>query len=139
LSKFVLDCSVAVAWHFEDEPEPYADRVLDALKVQRAYVPVLFFYEVANALLVAERKGRTTASKADAFFSEFATLPLEIDSELPLVSGPRTMALARNHHLAAYDATYLELAKRYGLPLATLDQALRKAAPEAGVSILFES
>lgn len=135
MSDFVLDCSIAMAWHFEDEADAYAEAVLDALKTQRARVPVLFCHEVANVLLVAERKQRTTRVKADAFWSELEALPIEIDATSPLESSARVFALARAHELTAYDATYLELAERLRLPLLTLDNDLRRAAASAAVSI----
>lgn len=127
-----------MAWHFEDEPEPYADRVLDCLRTHQAFVPVLFFYEVANALLFAERKQRTTTVKTDALFDQLAVLPLEMDREPPLKNRSSIMALARAHRLTAYDAAYLELDQCHHLPKATLDGRHREAAFQIGDHLVFQ-
>lgn len=133
---FVLDASVALAWSFRDERNAYAHRMLRHLEHDPALVPVVWPLEVANGLLVAERRGRLTAADVAAVCAALADLPIEC-SELTLEQafGP-VLDLARAHGLSAYDAAYLELAMREGLPLASQDDALRAAAQRAGVPLV---
>lgn len=130
---FVLDGSLAVAWHFEDETDAYADAVETALAATAAAVPALWPLEVANALVVGERRGRTTEAKVSQFLALLQALPIRVDTETALRAWHDTMHLARAHALSVYDASYLELALRRGLPLASLDGPLKKAAAAVGV------
>lgn len=139
LRTFVLDASVAVAWCFEDETTAYTERVFDGLTGgAEAYVPLLWPYEVANSLMVAERRDRTTSGKVARFLDRLAKLPITTD---PTAGSPmgrafnEVLSVARQYRLAVYDAAYLELAMRLGLPLASLDHSLRKAAEAAGVAL----
>ena len=132
---FVVDASVALAWHFEDEASEYADRVLERLREDRAAAPSIWSLEVANALLVAERRGRLSPAKVARAVELLLELPISIhDVAAELVLGP-VLDLARAHGLSAYDAVYLELAMRQGLPLATQDEALRAATQRVGVPL----
>lgn len=124
----VLDCSVVLAWCFEDESSRYADRVLAHLETGEAHVPTIWPLEVANALLVAERRKRLAEADAGRFVSLLEGLPIAVDSDTPNQAFGPTMRLARSAGLSAYDAAYLELAMRRGLPIATLDAKLKKAA-----------
>jgi predicted nucleic acid-binding protein len=133
--QFILDSSVALAWAFEDESDPYADRVGDALPDARAFVPSLWPVEVGNALLVGERRKRTTEVKVTQFLTLLQTQPITVDDETAGRAWQETLTLARAHQLSAYDATYLELAIRRGLPLATLDEKLKAAAVAIGVPL----
>jgi predicted nucleic acid-binding protein len=130
---FVLDCSVAVAWFFEDEASAYAQAVEDSLASSAAVVPSLWRLEVANALLMGERRERTTEAKVTQFLTLLNSLPITVDDEAPGRAWSDVLHLAREHNLTAYDAAYLELALRRGLPLATLDERLKAAAEVAGV------
>ena len=133
---FVVDASVALAWHFEDEASEYADRVLERLREDRAAAPSIWSLEVANALLVAERRGRLSPAKVSRAVELLLELPISIhDVAAESVLGP-VLDLARAHGLSAYDAVYLELAMREGLPLATQDEALRAATQRVGVPLL---
>ncbi len=132
---FVLDCSVAVAWLFEDETSRETDALLDALRLDAALVPALWHLEVGNVLTMAERRGRITPSQVAASLELLAALPIRTESLQPRLI-PGIVALARNERLTAYDAAYLDLALRHGLPLATLDEALRKAAHRLQVPLL---
>ena len=133
---FVVDASVALAWHFEDEASEYADRVLERLREDRAAAPSIWSLEVANALLVAERRGRLSPAKVARAVELLLELPISIhDVAAELVLGA-VLDLARAHGLSAYDAVYLELAMREGLPLATQDEALRAATQRVGVPLL---
>jgi len=133
---FVLDASLALAWHFEDEVSEYADRVLDRLGEDQAVVPSLWALEIANALVVAERRGRLSPADVARAAELFLELPISIQ-EMPTDSalGP-VLDLARAHGITAYDAAYLELAMREGLPIATQDKALRTAAEQVGVLLV---
>jgi predicted nucleic acid-binding protein len=131
---FVLDGSLAVAWHFEDESNAFADAVEDALAVRAAIVPSLWPLEVANALRMGERRGRTTEAKVSQFLALLQALPIRVDDQTVLRAWHDTIHLARAHTLSVYDASYLELALRRGLPLASLDDPLKKAAAAVGVA-----
>lgn len=133
---FVVDASVALAWHFEDEASEYADRILERLRDDRAAVPPVWALEVANALVVAERRGRLSPARVARAVELFSELPISVYdlSVSPALDAVR--ALARAHGLSAYDAAYLELAIREGLPLATQDRALRAAAETVGVPLV---
>lgn len=133
--EFVLDGSVTMAWYFADESNAYADSVLTKLGTARAFVPALWPLEVANTLVVGERRKRSTQAQAAAWLGILESLPIEIDGETPIHAWSRTLSLARSHNLSAYDASYLELALRRGLPLATLDAKLKAAALSLGLSV----
>jgi predicted nucleic acid-binding protein len=132
---FVLDCSVAMAWCFEDECDKYADAVLEALSGTEAVVPAIWPLEVANVLLVAERRKRLMKADTARFAELLGGLPIVVEwmnSESVL---SRVLDNAREFRLSAYDAAYLELAMRQGLALATRDKALRAAAKKGGVRL----
>ena len=130
---FVLDCSIVLAWYFIDESDPYADAVAAALPGASALVPSLFHLELANTLIVGERRKRSTEAQATAFLARLAGLPIIVDGQTVTRAWSETIALARSHGLSAYDAAYLELAARESLPLATLDDKLETAAKAIGV------
>lgn len=132
---FVVDTSVAMAWILDDEATAYTEAVLDQLRVSGATVPAIWPLEVANALLMAERRQRLTQAQALRAIELLSPLPITVeDGQVARAWGP-VRALARAHGLSAYDATYLELATREGLPLATLDGRLRSAAVRVGVPL----
>ncbi len=142
---FVLDSSVTLSWVFEDETirgeaansssGSSPDSVLTRLLGDEAVVPTLWPLEVANALLVGQRRGRLTHSEIQRFLQLLAALPIEIDPETPRVSFHQILPLAREQNLSAYDASYLELALRIGSPLATRDADLIRAASATGESL----
>lgn len=133
---FVLDTSVTMAWCFSDEVTPSSEAVLDELRRTEAFVPSIWPLEVANVLLVAERRQRITMAQASAFAEQLAVLPISVHADsLPEALGP-ILATARSQQLSAYDASYLVLAMREGLPLATLDSRMRAAATQLGVSLI---
>ena len=132
---FVLDNSIAMAWSFEDEVVDYADAVLDRLAECRAIVPTLWPLEVANALLVGERRKRSTEAETLKWTRILSALPIVVDSDTNAHAWSDTLSLARGHNLTAYDAAYLELAIRRGLPLATIDSKLKGAAQSVGVPL----
>ena len=133
--KFVLDASVTLAWCFEDTASPVADHALVALESgSEAGVPALWRLELANVLVIAERRKRLTEADTARFLTLIDGLPIQV---VPEHGTTRSMvALARAHGLTAYDAAYLELALRSGLPLATLDTRLGSAARVAGIKLV---
>lgn len=132
---FVLDCSVTMAWCFVDEATPDTDRIRDTLADVRAVVPSLWPIEVANATIVGERRKRLDEARSGRFLSLLGGLPIVVDDRTVTQAWAETRHLARAHNLSAYDATYLELAIRRGLPLACLDGKLKTAAQAVGVPL----
>ena len=136
MTRLVLDCSVAVAWCFEDEASPALDALLDRVQADGAIVPPLWTLEVANVLLGAARRLRLTRETMHERLTLLDMLPVETDGQ---GNGPvwrsTVLALADTETLTMYDATYLELAIRRGLVLATSDKALRRAATRRGVTV----
>jgi predicted nucleic acid-binding protein len=131
---FVMDASVALSWCFEDEASSYADRVQDMLARDVALVPSIWPFEVANALRTAERRRRLRAAEVMRFAELLHALPIMVDSALlPRALGP-ILAVARACRLTCYDACYVELAVREGIPLATQDKRLQDACAHVGVS-----
>lgn len=132
---FVLDCSVAMSWCFEDEADHYSDRVLDALKEGDCVVPGLWPLEVANVLIIAERRKRLKEADSMRFVDLLQSLPVVMDDETPGRALGATLSIGRENGLTAYDAAYLELAMRRGLPLATRDKTLLAACKKSGVKV----
>ena len=133
----VLDASVALAWSFKDEVSPYATFIVRSAKSARAVGPVIWPLEVNNALISAVRRERIDELVANRIRDTLDRLPVDIDSEIAVASlGQRILRLGIEHGLSAYDASYLELAMRRGLPLATQDERLLRAAGAAGIEIL---
>jgi len=134
-NQFVIDNSVVMAWCFADEESDYADFVLDSLEVNEAIVPAIWPLEVGNVLVVGERRQRLSEADSTRFLSLLYNLPISVDQETPDRMMKEIVALARRHQLSTYDASYLDLAMRRDLPLATRDTALRKAAEQSQVMI----
>ena len=136
MSDLVLDASLALQWFLEDESgRQYGLSVLASLSSKRAAVPILWFYEVGNGLLMAHRRKRITLDQIDGFLTRLKALPIDSAQQPPgeILDLP---ALAQKHSLTNYDAAYLALAMRLSLPLATTDTDLRKAAAAAGVAMV---
>jgi predicted nucleic acid-binding protein len=133
---FVLDCSVTMAWLFADEDELYAASVRDRLDADVAVVPAVWPLEVGNALLVAERRKRVSRADAVRFVGILHQLPIDVDATPTPASLDDVLQMAREAGLSTYDAGYLELAATHGLPLATLDERLKRAARQLGVALL---
>ena len=118
---FVLDASVAASWAFADEGHPIAIAARERLLSEEASAPALWWFEVRNALLMNERRGRLLEADTETFLKDLAVVPVAIDR------APDDVAIyqfARRHRLTFYDAAYLELASRLNAPLATLDKKL---------------
>jgi predicted nucleic acid-binding protein len=130
---FVLDASVSATWCFPDEAHGTAEAAFDLLAGDEAIVPALWWFEIRNILVVNERRGRIDAVETACFLADLERLSIRIDRE---PDSETVLALARKHNLTGYDAAYLELARRQGLPLASLDRALVAAARADGVPLL---
>ncbi len=135
-NNFVVDNSVVMTWCFKDENTKYSDFILDKLEYSTAFVPSIWALEVTNVLLVGERKKRIDESGSTYFMALLAELPIIVDQELPERMLKEIFALARKYKLSTYDASYLDLAMRKGLPIATIDKALLKAAKQSKVPII---
>ena len=131
----VLDASVAITWFVEDESNENAWPLLDSVARDGATVPVVWAFETANALLMAERRGRISPDQRRLATTGLAGLPITIASEGVVQALANTLDLASRHRLTVYDAACLELAVRSRLPLASFDRALRTAALAAGVAL----
>ena len=134
--RFVIDNSIVMTWCFIDEANQYADAVLEDLSEATAVVPTIWPLEVVNVLLVAERRKRLRELDSVRFLSLLSQLPIDVDQAWPERSMKDLLALGRAHDLSSYDAAYLDLAMRQGLPIATLDRKLVEAASRIGVPIL---
>jgi len=138
VTRFVLDASVALAWVVDQNPDPYAALVQQRVRTgERAVVPALWQLEITNVLAAVQRRGVLSAAEVEEglrYFEGFLVAQAEIISAFP---GMREiLRLARELGLTSYDALYVDLARREGLPLATLDKRLRGAAAKAGVALL---
>jgi predicted nucleic acid-binding protein len=136
MSAIVVDSSVALSWCFDDEASPATEAVLDRVRQDGGMVPGLWHLELANVLLWAERRGRTILGGISARLEYLARLPITTDGETSGRAWRETLALARAEGLTTYDASYLELAVRRGLPLASKDAALLGAAKRIGVTVV---
>ncbi len=136
---FVLDASFTLSWAFEDESTSFTDQVLARLKGSSALAPALWPFEVASALTTAERRGRIDAAQQAEFLEWLRQLPVAVEHRPTTWLCQQILPLTRAYRLSAYDAAYLELAQREGLPLATLDGDLQTAARTHGVAVLETS
>ncbi len=130
---FVIDASVAACWAFEDEDHPVAAQALGLIRTEKARVPGLWWFEVRNTLIINERRKRIAERAVSEFLRRLSSLDVEVDvtpSESDLLQ------LARRHRLTVYDSSYLELARREGIPLATLDDELAHAAKAEKVALI---
>ena len=132
----VLDGSATLAWLYPDETTGAIEAVFDRVIRDGAFVPDLWRIEVANGLTVGVRRGRITKSDRDASLADLANLFILTDYETGKHVWSNSLRLADSHRLSVYDATYLELAMRLAVPLATLDRELRTAAQAEGVDLL---
>lgn len=142
MTRFVLDNSVAMRWLLQS-PKPadqkYAEDVLKKMSEHDALVPNLWHLEAINVLLGAEKRREVSTGDIERFIAQLEMLPILTDQSTANQAFSRTQALARSYKLSSYDAAYLELALREGLPIATLDKMLVKASTKAGVSIFIKS
>jgi predicted nucleic acid-binding protein len=126
-----------MAWCFEDEQDDYADAVLESLEDGEAFAPAVWPLETGTVLIAAERRQRLDRAATTRFLELLAVLPIHVEQETPERMLKEIISLAREQGLSTYDASYLDLAMRRGLPLATRDAMLVKAARRCGI-LLFE-
>jgi predicted nucleic acid-binding protein len=131
----VIDSSAILALALDDEEATLAEAAVAAVLTESGQAPGLLWYEVRNALIVNERRGRITSEEALAFLAEIDALPISLDFPPP---NDAVLNLARQHALSVYDAVYLELTLRSGALIATLDEALRAAVKAAGGKLFGE-
>ena len=129
----VLDASIVASWALADEGSPLALQAAARLKSEVGLAPRIWWYEVRNLLLVNERRQRITTDDSSEFLRLLSTFPIQIDQ---LFEESPIFRLARQYRLSFYDASYLELAQRHGIELATLDKGLQAAAVSAGVPLI---
>jgi predicted nucleic acid-binding protein len=132
---FVLDASVVASWCFPDEFAPNAEAALRRIARETALAPALLWFELRNVLLMGERRNRLSEAQTTSFLKYIGELPVEVDRD---PDDGVVLSLARAYRLSVYDAVYLELAQRKGLPLATLDNALMAAARVGKVPLVGE-
>lgn len=132
----MLDASIALAWCFNDEITAEVDALLDRVRLHGAVVPSLWHLELGNGLLAAERRGRAIEGGMSVRLELFERLRIEIDPETTARAWREILVLAKAERLTLYDASYLELAVRRGLPLATRDAELGSAAKRAGIVVM---
>ena len=131
MSVLVLDNSVVLAWCLADERHPVAEQAMDLTLERGAVVPGVWWYELRNALIVNERRGRLRAEDTRATLADLDEMDIAVDARHDT---PTVLGLARRHELSVYDAAYLEVALRRGLPLASLDRQLIQAATASGTN-----
>ena len=140
MAQFVLDASLALAWCFAEEATSYTESVLDHMKngVQ-ARVPPHWPVEILNVLVQAKRKGRIAGETVEDFLLRLTSFDISVDSVRGFPQMRTTQRFAEMHRLTSYDAAYLELAIRLGVPLASLDNDLRKAAQAESVPLVEQN
>lgn len=134
--QFVLDCSVAISWCLVDEDNDYANSILTIMPDSEAFVPGIWSLEIANVLVVAERRSRMTQEQSEEAIALLQSLLIQVDTATDTNALGPTLIIGRQEGLAAYDAAYLELALRLGLPLATIDTRLAEAASRCRVDLV---
>jgi len=132
----VIDSSIALSWCFEDEASPETDVLFERVRDDGAIVPELWPLEVSNVLLQAERRGRISAGDMALRLELIVGLPVAIDPETAARAWREILVTARETGLSVYDAAYLELAVRRGLPLLTKDGELANAGRRLAVTVL---
>ncbi len=132
---FVLDASVTACWAFRDENHPRATSAFSRIQTEEAIVPSLWWFEIRNTMITAERRKRMGESDTASFLRYLSQFPVRTDLT---PDGVQVLRLARAHQLSVYDVSYLELALREGVALATLDAKLAVAARAEGVTLIGE-
>jgi predicted nucleic acid-binding protein len=136
VAALVLDASVALAVALQEANRHLAAPIMALVAEDGAAVPGIWHLEVGNILLMAERRGRISTANRAAAIQDLFRLPVDVDQDTATLAWRDTLTLAERHRLTLYDATYLELSLRRGLPLGTFDRELRAAATAAGATLL---
>lgn len=134
--KFVVDASVGLSWVFDDEATPATDALFRRLSTATAVVPGWWYIELINVLALAERRGRIKVAKTEEFRLRLSALAIEVEQHAAERAFGEILPLCRAHGLTSYDALYLELALRRGLPLATLDAEMSRVGRRLGLHLL---
>ena len=135
-ASFIVDASVGFAWVYQGQAAPETDQLLNEVADgAKVIVPALWFLEMSNVLLMAQRRHRLTAGQRKAAMEKLTAMQFTVDEEGTRNAFGKTSELAEKYGLTIYDATYLELALRRSLPLASRDEALRKAAKQCGLNL----
>jgi predicted nucleic acid-binding protein len=136
-ASFIVDASVGFAWAYQGQATLETDRLLNEVAAgATVVVPALWYLEMSNVLLIAQRRRRLTAIQRKAALEKLAAMQFMVDEEGTRHAFGKTSDLAEKHGLTIYDATYLELALRRSLPLASRDEALTNAAKQCGLKTL---
>jgi len=138
MSAVVVDSSIALTWCFKDEATPETDKLFERVRDEGAIVPGLWYLELSNVLLQAEKRGRIGTSDVAARLGLISELPISVDHETTARAWRDILQIARIDGLTTYDATYLELARRLGLPLLTKDKELARAARRSSIAVFPE-
>lgn len=136
MTTLVVDCSVTIPWIVEDEATDETEALLDQLTKTTAKLPAIWSFEVGNFLIQAVRRGRIIEDSFETRLAVLAALPIIVAEPLDTAGIRRVAQLGTAQGLTAYDAAYLDLALREGVPLASLDARLRAAAEARGVAVL---
>jgi predicted nucleic acid-binding protein len=136
VSRIVVDASAALSWCFADERTDQSQRLLERIMTDGALVPNLWHLEICNSLLIAEIKGRISIDDIVEQFKNFDAMPIEVDEQTSLAAWGTIAKLARSCKLTSYDASYVELAQRYSLQLATRDNAMIRVAKNLQIEVL---
>jgi predicted nucleic acid-binding protein len=131
-----MDCSLALSWYFRDEITEQSNTLRERFVDEMVYVPALWPLEITNALLAALRRDRISESDLPLLLADLRELPDDVDRETDTMVWDHSIRIAQQYGLTIYDATYLELAMRKDVPIATLDKALAKACKLAAVEVL---
>ena len=132
----ILDCSIVMAWCFDDESTPGTNQIQDRMANEAAVVPGLWYLEITNVLAMAEKRKRITPQGSQQFLQLLSILDIQVDDDAPRRAFNHLLPLCRTHGLTSYDAAYLDLSIRRQIPLASLYDALRKAATTLGLPVL---
>ena len=136
-TSFIVDASVGFAWVYQGQATSETDRLLNEVATgATVVVPALWYLEMSNVLLIAQRHHRLTAIQRKAALEKLAAMQFMVDEEGTRHAFGKTSDLAEKHGLTIYDATYLELALRRSLPLASRDESLKNAAKQCGLKTL---
>jgi len=138
MTSLVLDCSVAISWFMPDEANNYYITILEQVAEKGAVVPSIWHLEVGNVLLNAERNKRITPEQVGSAIYSLNELPIITDSLTSKNAWQETMELAKYYNLSLYDASYLELAQRLNIPIATFDKQLKIAAKKKNITMITE-
>jgi predicted nucleic acid-binding protein len=136
-ASFIVDASVGFAWVYQGQASPETDQLLNEVAAgATVIVPALWYLEMSNVLLMAQRRHRLTAVQRKAALEKLTAMQFTVDEEGTRHAFGKTSELAEKHGLTIYDAIYLELALRRSLPLASRDESLRNAAKQRGVKVI---